>query len=364
MPSLSSRTVRYARAWIAGPHHFVEEEILLDRDGVAVPATVVRPQGPTRGLPAWVVMHGITRPGRAHAQLVRFTRAVASAGIASIVPEVPEWRELRLAPHLSTPTIAAAVRGLRDTGLVHDAPLGLVGFSFGAPHAIASAADPTLAEEIGAVCAFGGYCQPESTFRFMMSGRHEWAGQSFVIEPDPYGRWIVAANYLPAVPGHELATDVADALRTLAAWAGDIGAASRDPVYDPVIERLRAGVAEERRALFDAFARRSDARPDADPHLDIADGLARAARSIDPAIDAAYGLERFDRPLSILHGRSDHLVPFTEAYRLRQATRATAPHLTVTRLFGHSSQDPFPFGSALRELPMFATALDRVLRYV
>lgn len=364
MPSLSSRTIRYARAWVAGPHHFVEEEIILDRGGVAVPATIVRPEGPTRGLPAWVVMHGITRPGRAHTQLVRFTRAVASAGIASIVPEVPEWRELSLAPHLSTPTIAAAVRGLRDTGLVRDAPMGLVGFSFGAPHAIASATDPALAEEIGAVCGFGGYCRPETTFRFMMSGRHEWAGQTFVLNPDPYGRWIVAANYLAAVPGHEDATDVADALRDLAAWAGDVGAASWDPVYDPVIDRLRAGVAEERRGLFDAFAHRSDDPPDVDPHLDLAEGLAVAARAIDPTIDTAPALEEFDKPLSILHGRSDHLIPFTEAYRLREVLSATEPHLTVTRLFGHSSQDPFPFASALRELPMFAGALDRVLRYV
>jgi pimeloyl-ACP methyl ester carboxylesterase len=364
MPSLSSRTVRYARAWIAGPHDIVEEEILLDRGGVTVPATIVRPRSPTRGLPAWVVMHGITRPGRSHTQLVRFTRAVASAGIAVIVPEVPEWRALQLAPHLSTPTIAAAVRGLRNTGLVHDAPLGLVGFSFGAPHAISSAANPLLAEEIGAVCAFGGYCQPEATFRFMMSGRHEWAGQSFVLEPDAYGRWVVAANYLPSVPGYERATDVADALRMLAACAGDVGASSWDSVYDPVIERLRGGVSEEHRALFDVFARRSDAPPNVDPNLDLADGLALAARAKDPTIDATAELAAFDRPLTILHGRSDHLIAFTEAYRLREATRAAATHLTVTRLFGHSSQDPFPIRTALREVPTFAAALDRVLRSI
>jgi len=364
MPSLSSRTIRYARAWVAGPHHFVEDEIVLDRDGVSVPATVVRPEGPKRGMPAWIVMHGITRPGRAHTQLVRFTRAVASAGIASIIPEVPEWRELRLAPHLSTPTIAAAVRGLRDTGLIRDAPVGLVGFSFGAPHAIASATDPILRDEIAGVCGFGGYCRLDTTFRFMMSGRHEWAGESFVLDPDPYGRWIVAANYLTAVPGHEDATDVADALRDLAAYAGDEGSASWDPVYDPVIDRLRAGIVEERRELFDAFAQRSDQMPPMAEHTGLAEELAVAARAIDPTLDAASALAEVNTPLSILHGRSDHLIPFTEAYRLRQAMGAVDPHLTVTRLFGHSAQDSFPVASALRELPMFARALDRVLRYV
>lgn len=364
MPSLSSRTIRYARAWVAGPHHFVEEEIVLDREGVAVPATIVRPEGPERGLPAWIVMHGITRPGRAHTQLRRFTRAVASAGIASIIPEVPEWRELRLAPHLSTPTISAAVRGLRDTGLARDAPLGLVGFSFGAPHAIVSASHPTLSGDIAGVCGFGGYCRLDTTFRFMMSGRHEWAGESFRLEPDPYGRWIVAANYLAAIPGHEDATDVADGLRELAACAGDVGASSWDPVYDPVIERIRDGIAGERRPLFDRFAQRSDVPPNLEEHSALAEALAEAARAIDPMIDSAAALSEVDAPLSILHGRSDHLIPFTEAYRMREVLRTADPEVTVTRLFGHSAQDAFPFASALRELPMFARAIDRVLRLV
>ena len=117
MSPLSSRTLRYARAWATGPHAFEEEELVLDREGVAVPATVVRPVGPKGSTPAWVVMHGLTRPGRAHAQLVRFTRAVASAGLTTIVPEVPEWRRLRLSPGLTTPTIEAAVRGrIRSSG--------------------------------------------------------------------------------------------------------------------------------------------------------------------------------------------------------------------------------------------------------
>ena len=205
MAYLSSRTVRYARAWVAGPHHFVEEEILLDREGVAVPATVVRPEGPTRGLSAWVVMHGITRPGRAHTQLVRFTRAVASAGIASIVPEVPEWRELRLAPHLSTPTIAAAVRGLRDTGLIRDAPVGLVGFSFGAAGAVLAASDEEVAEHIGGAVVFGqaviGGDMTDGTLRWVSDDAFIIAyGSSSTSNPtDAQPYYVDTANQVSAV---------------------------------------------------------------------------------------------------------------------------------------------------------------------
>lgn len=368
MPPPSRRTLRYARAWIAGPHACVEDEIVLDRGGVDVPATVVRPAGAVRDRPAWIVMHGITRPGRAHAQLVRFTQAIASAGITTIVPEVPEWRELRLIPHLSSPTIRAAIDGLLHAGLAPDRPMGVVGFSFGAPHAIASAADPDLKERIGGACGFGGYGDIESTFRFMMSGRHEWGGVQHSLRPDPYGRWIVAANYLTAVPDHADATDVADALRRLAAFAGDEGAASWDPVYDPMIVELRASIAEERRALFDLFARPSNtpegSTADVESPAELAEGLALASRSVDPGVDPTSALAHVEEPVSLLHGRKDHLIPFTEAYRLQAALTSTRPDVTVTRLFGHSAQDSFPFGKAFREVPAFVAAIDRVLRLV
>jgi pimeloyl-ACP methyl ester carboxylesterase len=317
-------------------------------------------------------MHGITRPGRAHAQLVRFTRAVASAGLVTIVPEVPEWRELRLAPGLTRPTVAAAIRGLDDLGITPGRRVGIIGFSFGAPHAIATAADPRLRDRIRGAAGFGGYGELESTFHFMMTGDHEWEGRRYTHRPDPYGRWIVAANYLTAVPGYEDAVDVADALRGLAAYAGDEGAPSWDPVYDPEIERLRGGIAEARRSLFDAFAPSSEAdrgrarvSPTSAEVLDaLGAGLARAARRLDPEIDPAELLGRVSCPVSLLHGRADHLIPFTEGFRLQAALRGTSARLGVTRLFGHSAQDRVPLMTGLRELVPFVRQLDRMLGLV
>jgi pimeloyl-ACP methyl ester carboxylesterase len=364
MSPLSSRTLRYARAWIATPEDVAEDEIRLDRDGTMVPATLVRPRSPGKAAPAWVVMHGITRPGRAHLQLVRFTRAVASAGLATIVPEVPEWRRLSLAPHLSAPTIAAAIRGLRDTGVVRDEPVGVIGFSFGAPHTIAACGAPGLEGQIAGACGFGGYCSLETTFRFMMTGRHGWDGARHDLRPDPYGRWIAAANYLTGVPDHEDAEDVADALLRLAAHAGDVGAPSWNALYDPTIRELRAEIAEPRRQLFDLFARPSDSEAIGADADGLAEGLAAAARQADPLIDPADALGAVRCPVHVLHGRGDNLIPFTEAFRLAEALRNTDVQLTVTRLFGHSGQGAFPVARALREVPRFARALDRILTIV
>jgi len=364
MPILTHRTMRYTRAWLTGPEAYVEHEIVLDRDGTPVPATVVHPSGRGKSFPAWVVMHGITRPGRAHEQLVRFTRALASCGLAVIVPEVPEWRELRLAPHLSEPTIKAAICGLRATGVAHDDPIGVLGFSFGAPHAIAAAGSPALRGEIAGAVGFGGYGTLESTFSFMMTGVHSWNGQEYFLKPDPYGRWIVAANYLTSVPGHEDAADVADALSRLAMHAGDAGAPSWDPSFDSKIRELRMTVDESRRGVFDLFARPSDAPSDPLQAQQVAEQLSAAARQRDPLVDPTIALASVDRPVHILHGRRDHLIPFTESHRLSSALASTRPSRTVTRLFGHSAQDHFPLFHTLLEVPRFSRALSGILALV
>lgn len=361
MPIRAHRTLAYARGWFRTPRDVVEDEVALDRDGTSVPATLVRPRHHTSDLPAWVVMHGITRPGRAHEQLVRFTRALAHAGIATIVPEVPEWRDLELAPALSAPSIAAAVHWLRWSGIVRDEPVGVVGFSFGAPHAIGAWADPRLRDEVGAACGFGGYCSIRRTFHFMMTGQYEADGETHWLQPDPYGRWIVAANYLPAVPGREDAQDVAEALRTLAKYSGDVGAASWDPVYDPKIDELRGSIAEERRSLFDLFATRSGAAVPLPEAAAMGEELEEAARRVEPAIDPTRVLGEVRGTVHLLHGRRDHLIPYSESLCLADALEQGTPRLTVTRLFAHSAQDPSSILFSAVEIPRFARALGAVL---
>lgn len=364
MRKISSRVIRYGRAWVVGPEDVVEEEVSIDRDGTPIPATIVRPRGMPPPLPSWVALHGITRPGRAHAQLVRFTRSVASAGMAVIVPEVPEWRELSLSPHLTVPTVAAAIQGLRDLRLTRSDQVGLVGFSFGAPHAIASAAADRIRDDVAGVCGFGGYCSIGDTIRFMMSGRHVWRGTEHRLRPDPYGRWIVGANYLTTVPGHADAEDVAHALRALARHAGDVGDPSWDPVYDPVIRRLRSDVAPRRRSLFDLFAPLSGADVPPEPADELAEALAEGGRRKDPLIDPMDAFGRVEGEVHVLHGRRDHLIPFTESLRLAEALTCADTRLTVTRLFGHSSRERVPVGAALTEVPALVRALSDVLTIV
>jgi pimeloyl-ACP methyl ester carboxylesterase len=360
------RTVRYARAWLAGPTDFVEEEVTLDRGGRRVAGTVTHPRDASGPLPAWVVLHGVTRRGRSHPQLQRFTRALVQSGAVAIVPEVPEWRDFELAPALALPTIEAAIAGLRDSGRARDAPVGVIGFSFGAPHAIAATAHPDLVGRVAGSVGFGAYCSMERTIRFLMTGTHEWHGRSHRTTPDAYGRWIIAANYLTAVPEHAGAGDVARALRSLASVAGDSGIPSLDPRLDAHKAELRGGLAEDHGQLFDLFAPPADVLPDALRGAQVAEALAAAASRIDPTGEPLEALARVTLPVHVLHGRNDILIPFSEGLRLRDALPAsTWSRATITRLFGHSGEESF--GAALRsarELPDFLGALRSVLRLV
>lgn len=366
MSSGRFRTARYVRAWLTGNDPCIEEEILLDRAATAIPASLVRPVGARRPLPAWIVLHGITRRGRAHAQLARFTRAVVSTGAVAIVPEVPEWRALSLSPELAVPTLRAGVAGLRDSGWARDAPVGVIGFSFGAPHAVAATAHPELRDELAGAVSFGGYADLGRTVRFLMTGAHEWNGRTYRLTPDPYGRWIIAANYLTSVDEHRDAHDVARALRALAEHAGDMGVPSLDPRLDCRKAELRASLADDLVPLFDLFAPGSAVPPDPRRGAEMSEALVTVARRENPEMEPAGALARVEHPVHLLHGRHDHLIPFSESLRMRNAlSAASAAHVTITRLFGHSAQEAAPaLPRAIREVYVFAAALRRVLRLV
>lgn len=363
MPRHTARAFRYARSWLSGSADVDVQEIDVDRGDRHVPATLVRPAGASGPLPTWIVLHGVTRPGRAHPQLERFVRAVADTGTAVLVPEVPEWRELDLAPDRTLPTVVGALAALERRDDLAVLPPGLIGFSFGAAQAVAISGEAPLRGKLAGVAGFGGFCDLERTFRFQLTGEHAWGDKRWRVKPDPYGRWIVAANYLPEVPGHGDAADVADALHRLAMEAGDRRLPSWDPAYDPVKEKLRGEVARSRRELFDLFAPPSTRDVDPADAEVMVRGLAGTVRRVQPQLDPAPRLGQVRTRVELLHGRGDRLIPFSESLRLRERLPdRVAGKVTVTRLFAHSAGDVLP--SLVRRVwegVVFVGALRRVL---
>lgn len=330
--------MRYARSWKTGAS-VVVEETAIERNGRAVPATLLLPVERSGPLPAWIALGGVSRMGRAHPQLLRFAGALATSGSAVLIPEVPEWRRLEVAPGPAAPTILGALELLRRRPEVLPGQAGLIGFSFGAPQVAIAAARPELAPHIAGVVLFGGYCSLDRTLACMFTGGHEWEGVDHELAPDPYGRWVVGSNYLTHVEGCEDAGDVATALNQLAGAASGERVAAWEPHHDTMITHLRDLLPVRRRALFDLFATPSaEKRPERDACASMASRLAVACRRVEPLLEPASYVGDLRVPTRLIHGRGDRLIPFTECMRLSAGLRPEARQgRTVTGLFSHSA---------------------------
>ena len=339
MPSL----LRFLREFAEPGSIAVESaETTYDRGGGRRdPATIYHPANASAPLPAWVVLHGITWTGRSHTQLIRLARALSASGSVVMVPEISEWRALRVVPEITVPVIRAAVLDLDARPDTLPGHTRLMGFSFGATQAILAAADERLDGHLAAVASWGGYADLHRTVRYLFTGLHDFEGQRYFEDPDPYGRYILAANFLTAVPGYEDAGDVAAALHELACESGRRGVFAGSTEYDPVKLEQRERVAPERRELFDLFAPRGPRRAiPAERVGELADGLAAAAIAREPLFDAARWLPKVRAPVLLSHGRHDSLVPFTECARLDRGLGARSRGTTVTDLYAHSGAGP------------------------
>jgi pimeloyl-ACP methyl ester carboxylesterase len=340
-----------------------EEETVIRVGGEPREATLYLPRRARRPLPGWVVLHGLTVPGRHHAAMVRFVRALAASGAAVLVPDVPAWRELRIDTAAARKTIGDAARHLVSLPVTRPGGVVVTGFSFGATQALIAAADPSLHGILRSVVGFGGYADLGRMMRAAMTGEHEWKGVRETMDPDPYGRWVIFGNYLTRVPGYEHMQAVQDGALKLAYESGVSGTMSWDPEYDPLKARIRERLSPAEREVWDVVAPPAG-QPPADLALaeSLARGFAAAAREFDPGVDPAPALPKVRTPVILSHGVEDRLIPYTESLRLYELLSPVTPtSLTLTRLFAHSTHEGGGPVHYVREGWKFARLLHRAL---
>jgi pimeloyl-ACP methyl ester carboxylesterase len=360
-------TLRFARGWSAPRTDLLQETTsVADPEGKeAIPATRISPPG-SRRLPGWLVLHGLTVPGRGHPALLRFTRALASAGRRVLIPEIREWTELRFAPDRAQAVIEAAVTALAEDPATAPGGVVLSGFSFGGPQALLAASSPRVAVRLRGVVAWGSYADLETATAFQFTGEHGYGGTLYRQRPDPYGRWVIGANCLNLVPGLDDEGEVAGALHRLASLAGRLQIPSIDPSLEPTRRKLRRAVSPARLPLFDLFAPPRSETPHRERALEVVKAMVGAARNRVPLLDPVPGIERVPVPVRLLHGRDDLLIPFTQTRALAERLRGRTPDLAcrITGLFSHSGHAGADAGSLARarEGIRFLGALQQVFQ--
>lgn len=357
------RTARFLGSFVRGgaAGGVRVEETTLEVAGEMREALLYRPPG--RGpFPAWMVLQGLTVHGRHHPAMTRFARSLAASGAVVLAPEVPAWSHLRIDVTAARDTLVAGVLDLDRRPEVKRGHVGTIGFSFGATQAVMAAADPALHGHLRTVLGFGGYCDLRATLRFLFTGEHEWRGERFHQDPDPYGRWVVVGNYVTWIPGHEHMTALADAARALAIHAGEFKAWAWDPVYDAKKAELRETLAEDERRIWDVIAAPAAAPLDREAGRTLADTFADAALTQDPGLDPRSRLASVKARILLTHGRQDRLIPFTETLRMREMMPpGVQVDSTITGLFAHSAAAWLHPMDWARETGRFVGLLNRAL---
>lgn len=361
------RAGRFLRSYFRpGALRLRHEEITFDVDGAEREATLYTPPGGGPH-PGWVVLHGLTVPGRRHRSLLRFAQALASTGAAVLVPDIPSWRALQLDTAAADSTLIAAARDLAGRRGVAEGGVGVVGFSFGATRALVATSTGELRGTVRATVGFGGYCDLGRMLQSLMTGEHEWGGTRYRLEPDPYGRWIVVANYLTRVPRYAAMEAVSHGALRLALEAGTRGWFAGDAELDGVKAEIRATLSPDERRVWDLVAPPSTDPVERTPEAaDLAREFTEAALAFDPRLDPRPYLSEVRGRVVLAHGRTDRLIPFTESLRLHAALPAAADSsVTITRLFAHSTGgDRMGPAETLGEGVRFLRLIDRAVRSV
>ena len=362
-------TLRFLRQYFRPRADIIDvAETTFTRGAETLPATIYRHRQREHYRTAWVVLHGITYRGRQHKGLQRFASSMAAAGHLVFIPEIPEWSRFKVAPALAVPTIRAAVHALHERADIDRNRIGLFAFSFGGTQSIIAANEASIQTELRGLVSWGGYQSIATLLRFGLTGEHELDGSTYQVVPDPYGRWIVGANYLTRMSGFEDLDDVARALLELATEAGTRGIYAGDPVFEPMKAKLAERFTGEKLRTFDVFAPRGGVvGVDRGYALELLGPLTDTILRVDPLMDPTSALRNLNVRTFLAHGRDDRLIPFTESVRAsRQIPGRIMAGCAVTGLFAHSGGTSSSLNTAgkLREGRLFLSTLDRALSLI
>lgn len=263
------------------------------------------------------VVPGLHYLGPADVRLDRFLSILANSGQLVCCPFLPEFRRARVGPELVPDAIAAWDGFSRLPDLPHPRP-GVFSISFGSYPAVHLAAN----RDVGALTIFGGFESFEEAIRFSLEGD---PGRPH----DPLNRPVVFINLL------EYLRDCPEPRATLGeAWLSFIRQTwgkhhmRYEGGWIEVAHRISAQLPEPMRPMFEMGVGIRDGGTEV-----ISEALVEGRSSLTH-LDPGPLAPRIDCPVTVVHGRDDDVIPYTQAERLHRLFEGSALHLTG--LYAHT----------------------------
>src|SRR2546428_1774726 len=167
-----------AESWLAPLHaEVVVEEMSIEAGGRRLVADLYRPSAPRGGL---LLVHGLSRTGRRHPELVRLARLLARHHRLVLVPHFDGLAAFRLSGR-EVAEVRAALRALA----AQSPSIGLAGLSFGAGPALLAAAD---VPDLALTASFGGYADLRDVILYLTTGIHQFGGRRYMQAPGGHNR--------------------------------------------------------------------------------------------------------------------------------------------------------------------------------
>ena len=300
--------------WLPGvPVAPMHQEIRIPADARRLDADLYLPARP-RG--AILLVHGLSRAGRRHPELMRLARWLARQGQLVLVPQFEGLAAFRLRGQ----EVEDVRASLRFLAMFRGGPIGVAGFSFGAGPALLAAADFPGLSVVG---SFGGYAHLRDVIVFITTGTSTFQGRRYVRQQEEYNRW----KLLTLLVGFVEHGGDRERLETIA----------ERKLADPSAPTaaLESALGGEGQTMMALVLNRQEAAV-----TPLIERLSPRARAALERLSPLAVVPRLSGRLLIAHGADDDSIPFTESLRLAAAARGPA-RLAILETFQHVGPEPF-----------------------
>lgn len=271
-----------------------------------------------------LLLPGAAETGKDDPRLTAFAESLARARFAVLVPDMANFRSLRVSgSDVGETARAFAWLAARDN-LAPGGRAGMIAFSYAAGPALLAALEPGIAAKVQFVMAVGGYYDLKSVLTFFTTGYFRAGERWRHMEPNSYGKWLFVRSNIGRLkdPGDRELFREAVRRKLIDDKAG--------------IADLESRLTPEGRNLLDFIDNRDPARA---PTLmgRLAEPIRRDIALLDVA---SRDLSRLKARLILVHGYEDDIIPYTESVALASKTPPGQASLYLVHGLMHVDLEP------------------------